>query len=234
MFPVDDQLLEAAREFLWDREDLYWIIGGSGTGKTTVSCALAAATGCAIYDLDLHTYDLYLPRYDPKRHPASTAWFSAKDPLAWSLSLSWQAFDAMLRASNIEYLDLLAEDLSKVPFCSPMVVDGGITHPSLLVRAVKSDRIACIDMEETARAAIWENLPERSSMLDAIRVLPDGEDKWSSFLRFDRLLTQTIVEESRLAGIKLIYRTKDSPINDLAKRIGDHFGFRLPDTDQVS
>jgi len=103
-FSADPSLLEKARSALSARADLYCVIGGACTGKSTVCRALAEATEMALIDMDQRIYGGF--SFDPARHPAVSAWFSADNPLAWMLSQSWPDFDALNRATNAEYLDL--------------------------------------------------------------------------------------------------------------------------------
>jgi hypothetical protein len=224
MFKVDQQLLGKARSVLWERDGIYWIIGGSCTGKSTISCAISKATGIPIYDMDDYVFDRYIARYSDGRHPASEVWFSAPNPLAWSLSLSWPEFDAMYKAANAEYLDLLAEDLIREEFRGPQIIDGGITHPSTLVQAIKPERVLCIDMDESTRVGTWETSEERAVMKEWIFALPEPEDMWAKFLSFDKLITKTIVEESRKEKIKFFFRGNATTVEELVDRIAEHFG----------
>lgn len=130
MYATNEELIASARAVLWSRRNLRWLIGGSGSGKTTLSRTVAARTGIPVYDMDEAFFGRF--RFDPARHPATTAWFAAENPLDWMLSLSWEAFDALYRASNAEMLDLLAADLAGQPD-EPLLIDGGVTHPSVLV-----------------------------------------------------------------------------------------------------
>jgi hypothetical protein len=225
MFAVDQELLDKARTVLWERDEIYWIIGGSCTGKSTICRILSEKCGIPVYDMDEYVFDRYMPRFNDDRHPASKAWFSAPNPLAWSLSLSWQDFEAMYKAANAEYLDLLAEDLDSEEFHGPQIIDGGITHPSVLVQAVKPERVICIDTDEESRARTWETSEDRATMKEWILALPEPDDMWAKFLSFDRFITETIVEQSRNERIELIFRGNTTTVEELAGRIRAHFGF---------
>ena len=131
----------------------------------------------------------------------------------------------MYKAANAEYLTLLAEDLDSEEFRGPQIIDGGITHPSVLVQAVKSERVICIDTDEKSRAKTWETSEDRAIMKEWIRALPEPEDMWAKFLSFDRLITKTIIEESRNETIELFFRSNATTIVELADRIRSHFDF---------
>lgn len=222
MFATNEGLLESAREVLWGRRNLRWLIGGSGSGKTTVSRAVASRTGVPIYDMDEAFFGRY--QIDPARHPATTAWFSAANPLGWMLSLPWATFDALYRAANAETLDLLVEDLANRPD-EPLLIDGGITHPSVLVRAVPAGRVICLEREEAARAREWETAAGRAEMKASVLALPDGENMWRRFMAYDRRLTETIGRESREWGIRMLAWDASTSPADLAELIVTSAGF---------
>lgn len=221
MFATDDSLIERARAVLWPRRNLWWLIGGSGSGKTTISRAVAGRLAIPVYDMD----DAFFGRFqlDPARHPATNAWFTAENPLGWMLSLPWPAFDALYRASNAEMLDLLAADLDGRPD-EPLLIDGGVTHPSVLARAVPAERIICLEREEASRAREWEAAATRAEMRAAVLALPDGAAMWQRFLEYDRRMTTTIGRESREQGIRVVYWDETTSLESLIVSTWDHLG----------
>jgi hypothetical protein len=222
-FTLDKELLSGARSVLWERTDIYWIIGGSCSGKSTISRAMSKRIGIPVYDMDTYVFDRYMGKYLQGRHPASLAWFSSPNPLAWSLSLSWDEFESMYKAANAEYLDLLAEDLRDEVFEGALIVDGGITHPSVLVQVLKPEQVVCLDINEDERTQIWETSQDRTAMKQWVYDLTDPEEKWSKFLSFDNLITKAIVEESRQEQIRIFFRGKTTTIEDLTDQIIGHF-----------
>ena len=114
-FVVNEALLAAAKAKFANRPRVYWLVGGSGSGKTTLCQALAQQYNLPIYDMDAHIYGEYHGRFSPSRHPVNSQWAAAPNGLAWLLEMSWAEFDAFNQAAVPEYLDLLAEDLEKLP-----------------------------------------------------------------------------------------------------------------------
>jgi hypothetical protein len=51
-FSVNANLLAHSRAALWQWEGLFWIVGGAGSGKTTVCEILSARFGILVYDMD--------------------------------------------------------------------------------------------------------------------------------------------------------------------------------------
>lgn len=221
-FVTNHTLLQQARHRLWERRNLRWFIGGSGSGKTTLSRALAAQTGIRVYDMDEAFFGRF--QVDPQRHPATTAWFAAENPMGWMLSLSWAEFDALYRAANAEMLDLLADDLAGQPDES-LLIDGGITHPTVLAEVVPADRVICLERDEAARAREWETAGSRAEMKASVLALPDGAEMWRRFREYDRRMTATIGRESRECGIRVVAWDQTTGVEDLAQRIA---GFVLP------
>jgi hypothetical protein len=222
LFVTNDELIEHARAVLWPRRNLLWLIGGSGSGKTTLSRALAAQTGITVYDVDEAFFGGYT--VDPHRHPATTAWFTAANPLGWMLAQPWPEFDALYRAVNAETLDLLASDLCYRPD-EPLVVDGGITHPSLLAQVIPAGRILCLERAEAERAREWETAPQRAAMKAEVLALPDGAAMWRRFLEYDRRMTETINRESQEQGIRVLAWDETAGVDQLVKRIAGLFTF---------
>jgi hypothetical protein len=223
IFNANSEYLDKAHAVLAGRPDLYWIIGGAISGKTTICREISARTGIAIYDMDAYIYDRYMSRYSRERHPANKSWFSAPNPLEWVLSLSWEQFDALNQAANAEYLDLLADDLVGTTGLAPLLFDGGFTHPSILAQAAPVTNIVCLATAGTDLVESWESSEDRLVMKRWIEALPEPDEKWHKFLEFDRLITQTIEAESREYGIESFWRDNDTTVRELAGRITAYF-----------
>ncbi|MCA9961825.1 MAG: hypothetical protein KC443_22450 [Anaerolineales bacterium] len=218
MFQPDPELINEARHLLRNHHHLYWIVGGSCTGKSTISQAIAAATGLPIYDMDEHIYGRYFPLYHPQRHPANTAWLAASNPLAWQLALSPAAFNAFNQATTAEYLHLLATDLAETPD-TPLLIDGGITYPSLAAQVIPAQHICCLAVDTAVSAHIWETDPDRAEMRNWIHALPEPAQMWQKFLQFDQLITETMVADSQAHHITTFSRAETTTIPDLAGQI---------------
>lgn len=219
-FPTNIQLLTAAASILRGRARLLWLIGGACSGKSTVARALADLTGVPLYDMDEAFFGRYA--FDPIRHPATSAWFAAADPLGWMLGLPWAEFDALYRAANAEMIDLLADDL-RGRDDTPLIIDGGVTHPSVLTQVVSPERIVCLEAPEAFRLNEWETAANRAEMKGSVLALPDGQAMWRRFLDYDRRMTATLGRESREAGIAVMaWEPPDAPAQ-LAELIAGRF-----------
>ena len=86
MFAVDIELIDRAGEVLSVHPYVYWILGGAGSGKSTICAELSRACTIPVYDMDEHIYGASFSRYRPERHPANTAWAAAEDGMQWLLA----------------------------------------------------------------------------------------------------------------------------------------------------
>jgi hypothetical protein len=223
-FTIDTELLTRARTALsgWNR--LYWIIGGAGSGKTTVCRSLSASYGIPVYDMDAHVYGAYHGRFTRERHPVNTAWATAQDGLAWLLAMSWEEFDSFNQAALPEYLDLLAEDLAATDPGAGVVIDGGICNPALVAQAIPARQIVCLANPEQTSAEIWQGSDERNAMKEMIFQLPQPEEAWHTFLEFDTRITRTILKESHESHISVCSRDSAATIDEFAAAVAHVLG----------
>jgi hypothetical protein len=224
VFTLNHALVEKARAVLSEHSNLYWLIGGSCAGKSTICRALSSRYNLPVYDMDEHIYGSYMGAYSAERHPASTSWFAAPNPLEWIMGLAWQEFDALTRTADAEVLDLLADDLVRFDRQAPLLTDGGVWHASILAQALSPARIACIDTTEQERVRTWEQAADRAEMRGWISELPNPTEMWAKFLEHDRLVAQTIAAESRENAIAVFARNEYPTPDDLARRIALHIG----------
>ncbi|MCO5196408.1 MAG: hypothetical protein M9941_01370 [Anaerolineae bacterium] len=224
LFEPDQQLITKARSVFAKLEQLYWVIGGAASGKSTICAALAARFDVELIDMDARTYGSFFGRYDPVRHPASTAWLSAENPLAYLLNMTWAQFDSYNRTTQTECLDLLADELAELPTNRPLLVDGGITHPSLLVQSLSAEKIVCLSASNALRIHEWETAENRAEMRNWVTSLPNGDAMWQKFLQFDRLMTATMLRESHTTGIVVFERNAATSVDTVSHSVATHFG----------
>jgi hypothetical protein len=223
-FQVDQALIDSARVAFQRLPNLFWLVGSACTGKSTIAHAIAAHTGIAVYDMDAHIYGSYMPRYNAQQHPANAAWLAAANPLQWMLALPWAEFDAHNAATTAEYLALLVEDLQHHPPETPLLVDGGITHPALLAQVLPPSHIVCMTTTPAIRLQTWEADPARAEMKGWVQSLPDGAAMWARFLAYDQRMDATMVRESQQLAIRTFLRDGETPSSLLADLVRGHWG----------
>ncbi len=223
-FRINETLLAQARTELSQREKIYWIVGGAGSGKTTICRALSARLGLPVYDMDEHIYGSYHGRFTAQGHPVNHAWSSSPDGLAWLLDLTWEEFNAFNQAALPEYLNLLCDDLRAAPPEAGLLIDGGICNPAVLARAFPAERMVCLAVPGRSSEEIWNETEERRSMQEVMQQLPDPAAAWRRFLEFDEKITATILKECRESAVTVISRDESEPVEALAERTARALG----------
>ena len=218
-FVINDALLEAAKVKLANRPRVYWLVGGAGSGKTTLCQALASQYNLPIYDMDAHIYGDYHGRFSSSRHPSNSQWAAAPNGLAWLLAMNWAEFDAFNQAAVPEYLDLLAKDLEKLPLDAWLLIDGGIVNTAVAARAFPASQMVCLSRPGLSSSDVWQETPARLEMKAMFDYLPEPEAMWQKFLSFDEHINQTILHESQTANIPICVRSETDSVALLANRV---------------
>lgn len=225
-FDIDQDLLAQARQALAEWKGLFWIVGGAGSGKTSICQALAAQSGLPVYDMDAHIYGDYHGRFLEQRHPANWAWSSSADPLTWLLDMSWETFDSFNQAALPEYLDLLAGDLQAIRPGSGILIDGGICNPAVLAQALPARQIVCLATAHGWSARLWEESVERQPMKAAVYQLLDADAAWRKFLEFDQKINTTILKECLEAQIPVCLRDESDSPEEIAGQVAQLLGIQ--------
>lgn len=218
-FVIDKALLAAAKIKLANRPRVYWLVGGAGSGKSTICQALANQFNLPIYDMDAHIYGDYHGRFSPTRHPVNSQWAAAPNGLAWLLALSWAEFDAFNKVAVPEYLDLLAEDLDKLALDEGLLIDGGIVNTAVAAQAFPASQMVCLSRPGPSSSDVWQETPARLEMKAMFDYLPEPETMWQKFLMFDQKINQTILHESQTANIPICVRSETDSVALLTNRV---------------
>ena len=226
MFTIDLQLLGRAREVLSRHPGISWILGGAGSGKSTICAELSKDTGIQLYDMDERIYGTYLARYQPDRHPANAAWAAAGNGLQWLLDMSWDEFDAFNQAAAAEYLDLFADDVAQTEPTQRMLVDGGLYHPDLLARVLPGERIVSLTTPHLDSTAVWTGTDERLAMKEMMSLLNDPKRAWRTFLEFDANITRTVAAQAAAIGSPVVSRSVGEEVSAVAARVARVLGLQ--------
>ncbi len=223
-FAVDAILLESAADRLRAHRRLRFVLGGAGTGKSTVSAALADRHGLEILDMDARLYGSWHGRFDPARHPANHGWSSAADPLAWQVALEPEAFLAFHEAATAEALDLLADELREAGPTRPLLVDGGFGSVAVVARAVPASAAVCLALPPDLAATVWTGDEDRRGFLDVVAGVTSVDDPVARFLALDAAMTARMVADAGVAGVPVIERLRGEPVGMTAARAAQVLG----------
>ncbi|HUN23533.1 MAG TPA: hypothetical protein PK299_10425 [Anaerolineales bacterium] len=224
-FDVNKDLLAQASNTLSNRKNLYWIVGGAGSGKSTISQAISVKFGIPIYDMDERIYGTYHSRFTQEKHPVNTTWSKSHNGLAWLLDMPWDDFNHFNQATIPEYLDLLCEDIISISPATQLLVDGGICNPTILAKAIPSNQILCLATLGRSSAKIWDETAERKAMQEIIFQLPNSKEAWRKFLEFDGKITHTILKECQESNITIVSRNATETVDELSERVAKVWGF---------
>ncbi len=224
-FTINKELLTQARTSLSGRKDIYWIVGGAGSGKSTICKTLSEKLDMPIYDMDAHIYGDYHGRFSEEQHPVNKAWANAENGLGWLLEMTWDEYNHFNQAALPEYLNLMAEDFAKMDADNGMLIDGGIANPALISEVIPPRQIVCLSRPEHSSAEIWSENEERSLMKEYVFQLPNPEKAWRNFLEFDRLITETMLRESQENSIAICARNESESVDVFSERVALKLGF---------
>ena len=221
-FNINYKLLEHAHTTLFAKENLYWLVGGAGSGKTVISQSLSAKYHIPVYDMDAHIYGTYHNRFSSEQHPVNSAWSASQNGFAWLLDMTWSDFNHFNQAALVEYLDLLCEDIGRSYVDTKLIIDGGVCNPSILTQVLSPRQIICLANLTQSSEDIWES-EERKSMQEMTYQLPNPEEAWRKFLEFDAKITATILKESQENGITVLVRKTNETVDELTARVANFF-----------
>ena len=200
MVAVNHELIDRAGDVLSVHPKVYWILGGVGSGKSTICPELSRMLTIPVYDMDEHICGAYFARYRAERHPANTAWAAA------------------------EYLDLFSGELAQMDPGHRLLVDGGLYHPELLSRVMPRERIVSLAAPHLDSTAVWTGTDERLAMKEMIGHLRDPERAWRTFLEFDTNMTGTIWNQAVALGSPVVSRSPSDRVDVVAARVAAALG----------
>ena len=205
-----------------DLRHVYWIGGGSGSGKSTIAHRVAAEHGFRVYETDAAMGD-HARRTTPDESPG-LAEFMAMD-----MDERWvkRAPEAMLETFQWfrgEGFGLIVDDLGALPREPPVVAEGFRLLPDLVKPLLADDRRAVwlLPTPELRRTAF-----ERRGSLWAIAGrTSDPERALRNLLERDRMFTERLAEETRRLGLRAIAVDTATPEEEIAGQVMHAFGLR--------
>jgi hypothetical protein len=222
-YNINYELLKQSHTTLFPKKDLYWLVGGAGSGKTVISQSLSAKYNIPVYDMDAHIYGTYHNRFSEEQHPVNSAWAASRNGFAWLLDMTWSDFNNFNQAALVEYLDLLSQDIRRSCVDTRLIIDGGVCNPFILTHVLSPRQIVCLANPGQSSVDIWES-DERKSMKELAYQLPNPEEAWRTFLEFDGKITSTILQECQGNGITVLVRNTGETVDELAARVANAFG----------
>lgn len=202
-----------------DLSHVYWLGGGTGAGKSTISRRLADRYGLRRYDTDRSMGD-HTARSDPRATPY------LQDFLAMDMDERWanRSPEVMLDTFHWfrgEAFELIVEDLLRLP-AEPVVVEGFRLLPELVAPLLTDRRqgIWLLPTPSFQRAAF----EQRGSLWSIAGRTSTPERALDNLLERDRRFTERVAGETERLGLTGIVvdvgRTEEEHLEQVAGLFG--------------
>ena len=219
--------LTADAEALQDQlRHIYWIGGGSGAGKSTITRRIAAEHGLHAYITDDVMAD-HAKRSTPRDCPLLHMF------MAMDMDQRWvrRSPEAMLETFHWfrgEGFNMIIEDILNLPKKSGVVVDGFRLLPHL-VKPLLVDRSHAVWLIPTPefRQAVFESRGGTKSGF--IAKTGDPERALRNLLERDAMFTQRLNDEAQRLGLNTIEVNPSMTEDDLAAQVVRVFGLKCHD-----
>ena len=224
---MNSRLISQADSFLETKKKLphvYWIGGGSATGKSTIARRLAEQHGLSIYPTDEVMPD-HARRSSAEDCPLLHRFMAMDVDERW-LNRTPQVMLETFHWFNGEGFDLIIKDLARLTRETGIIAEGFRLLPHLVKPHLASfDRAVWLlptpdfreAVFETRGGAAWRFLAQTSEPERALRNL----------LERDRMFTDQLREEAARLGLHVIEVDVTTTENDLVERVSQLFGFSL-------
>ena len=199
---------------------VYWLGGGSGSGKSTVARQLAASRGLRLYSTDEAMAD-HARRCQPEDCPFLTAFKEMDEDERW-LNRPPELMLETFHWFRGEAFDLIVEDLLAFPAGQRVIVEGFRLLPRLVKPLLKSSSQAVwfVPTPEFRLAAFTT----RGTLMDIAGETSEPSCALQNLLRRDDMFTWRLDREAKDEGLSVINVSSGMSVDDLTSRVADQFG----------
>jgi 2-phosphoglycerate kinase len=199
---------------------VYWIGGGSGSGKSTIARRLAAEHSLRLYATDDVMAD-HAGRTGPEDSPSLTKFMTMDMDERW-VNRSPQTMLETFHWFRGEGFHLIVEDLLRLPKEPPVIAEGFRLLPHLVKPLLDEPNhavwlLASPDFRHAAfesRGSLW-TIPQRTS---------DPETALRNLLKRDRMFTERLYEETTRLDLQVIEVDASTTEDDLVLQVGNALG----------
>lgn len=201
-------------------QHVYWIGGGSGAGKSTIACRIAAQHGLHTYATDDVMSD-HARRSTPEDSP-QLAEFVAMDMDERWVNRSPTTMLETFHWFRGESFNLIIEDLLRLPREPRVIVEGFRLLPRLVkpLLAMPSHAVWLLPTPDFRRAAF----ETRGSLWQIPGKTTDPQRALGNLLTRDALFTQRLHEETNRLALNTIEIDTAMTEDDLTERVTAAFG----------
>ena len=202
-------------------QNVFWIGGGSGAGKSTVARRIAAQHGLQVYPTDDVMAD-HARRRTPENSPLLHRFMAMEMDERW-LNRSPKTLLETFHWFQGEGFELIIEDLLCLPR-EPGVIAEGFRLLPRLVEPLLSARVHAVWLLPTPafREAVIES--RGGSTWGFLARTSDPERALRNLLERDRMFTESLREETARLKVPAIEVDATMSEDDLTKRVTEVFG----------
>lgn len=197
---------------------IYWIGGSTCAGKTTISNALSANYGLAVYHCDDYI-GIHTGKSNPQEHPNLNKITSA----SWDniLSMNVEEYINWTTASFSEEFEMILEDLNKLSNDKPILVEGINLLPKLIKEEI-------VNIEQ----AIWlvadetfykKHQMNRKELFERIKKCSNPEQALQNYINDDLAFGKYILNDAQKLDLKVIQIENESDIKKSIELISMYF-----------
>lgn len=203
---------------------VYWIGGGSATGKSTIARRIAEQYGLRMYATDDVMPD-HARRSSPEDCPLLHRFMAMDVDERW-LDRTPQAMLETFHWFNGEGFNLIIEDLVRLPRETGIIAEGFRLLPHLVKPHLASlDRAVWLLPTPDFRKAVFDS--RGGPAWSFLAKTSEPERALRNLLERDRMFTDQLREEAARLGLHVIEVDITTNEGDLVERIRQLFGFSL-------
>jgi 2-phosphoglycerate kinase len=201
--------------------NVYWIGGGSGAGKSTITRRIAAEHGLQLYATDDVMQD-HSKRSTPKCCPFLHEFRTMDMDERW-VNRSPEVMLETFHWFRGEGFSMIIEDILRLPNEPGVIVDGFRLLPHLVkpLLAVHSHAVWLLPTPEFRQAVMDSRGGPKWGFLGKTS---DPERALQNLLERDAMFTQRLYEEAKGLELKTIEVDTTMAEDDLARRVAEAFG----------
>jgi 2-phosphoglycerate kinase len=201
---------------------VFWIGGGSGAGKSTITARLAR-----LYGLDVYATDDVMGEHARRSAPANTPYL--QQFMAMTMDQRWVHRDPQTMLDTFhwyrgEAFDLIVDDLLARPAGRGVVAEGFRLLPELVAPLLEDPRRAVwlLPTPQFRRAAF----DSRGGLWQIAGRTGDPDRALNNLLERDRMFTERLDTTATGLGLPVVRVDPAMTVDDVAGQIADAFGLR--------
>ena len=204
-------------------QHVYWIGGGSASGKSTIARRLAEQHGLHVYATDDVMTD-HARRSIPEDSPLLHSFMAMDMDERW-VNRSSELMLETFHWFQGEGFNLIIEDLLRLPREPATIAEGFRLLPRLVkpLLSVKSNAIWLLPTPDFRRSVVESR---GGSSWAFLANTTDPERALSNLLERDQMFTDLLREETTRLELPAIHVDNTMTENDLVKRVSEAFGLR--------